>query len=278
MCSEDHVVVLVLRLQRAIDRGRAVAVFLVPLPHFEQRRHLQRLRREPFVHRLQRPEFRVGRVVEELANAGQLLDAQHLGEIRGGAGFQETRVVVARAQREIAAAVGLVGALADREDSEPMRNAPLWNQSSPIQPSTIGLCGTAAFNAGCGLISRHQRGEAQIRATDDADLAVRLGRVLHQPFDGVVGIGRFVDAGVVQRPGQRPVQHPRALGAMQAANVLVDADVAVFEEFGVHHFEDVDAALARDAMRRLVRVIRSARQQDGRVRRALLHHDGRCRA
>ena len=33
------------------------------------------------------------------------------------------------------------------------KNVPLWNQSSPIQPSTIGDCGTAAFSAGCGLIS-----------------------------------------------------------------------------------------------------------------------------
>jgi hypothetical protein len=33
------------------------------------------------------------------------------------------------------------------------RNAPLWNQSSPIQPSTIGFIGTAAFSAGCGLTS-----------------------------------------------------------------------------------------------------------------------------
>ncbi len=33
------------------------------------------------------------------------------------------------------------------------RNAPLWNQSSPIQPSTIGFIGTDTFNAGCGLTS-----------------------------------------------------------------------------------------------------------------------------
>ena len=42
---------------------------------------------------------------------------------------------------------------------------------------------------------------------------------------------------------------------MQAADVLVDADVAVFDELGIHHFEDVDDPLARDAMRRVVRVV-----------------------
>ena len=33
------------------------------------------------------------------------------------------------------------------------RKAPLWNQSSPIQPSTIGFIGTATLSAGCGLTS-----------------------------------------------------------------------------------------------------------------------------
>ena len=29
----------------------------------------------------------------------------------------------------------------------------MWNQSSPIQPSTIGFIGTATLSAGCGLTS-----------------------------------------------------------------------------------------------------------------------------
>ncbi len=33
------------------------------------------------------------------------------------------------------------------------RNAPLWNQSSPIHPSTIGFIGTETLSAGCGLTS-----------------------------------------------------------------------------------------------------------------------------
>ena len=33
------------------------------------------------------------------------------------------------------------------------RKAPLWNQSSPFQPSTIGFIGTATFSAGCGFTS-----------------------------------------------------------------------------------------------------------------------------
>ena len=107
------------------------------------------------------------------------------------------------------------------------------------------------------------------------DLAVRFRDVLHQPVDGVVCIGRLVDAGVVQRACQRPVHDVRALGAMQAANVLIHADVAVFDELGVHHFQDVDDPLARDAMGRLMCVIRRARQQDRAVVSSLLHHDDR---
>src|SRR5882757_2864483 len=33
------------------------------------------------------------------------------------------------------------------------RKAPLWNQSSPIQPSTMGFMGTETLSAGCGLTS-----------------------------------------------------------------------------------------------------------------------------
>ena len=37
------------------------------------------------------------------------------------------------------------------ESAASWRNAPLWNQSSPIQPSIIGANGTATFSAGCGF-------------------------------------------------------------------------------------------------------------------------------
>ena len=33
------------------------------------------------------------------------------------------------------------------------RKAPLWNQSSPRQPSTIGFMGTETFKAGWGFTS-----------------------------------------------------------------------------------------------------------------------------
>src|SRR6185295_5980181 len=71
-------------------------------------------RSEPFVDRLQRPELGIGWVLEELADAGIVSDAQHLREVRDGPGFQIARVVVAAAESELATAFGLVGCLTDR--------------------------------------------------------------------------------------------------------------------------------------------------------------------
>ena len=39
------------------------------------------------------------------------------------------------------------------QSKKPWRKAPLWNQSSPRQPSTIGHMGTATLSAGCGCTS-----------------------------------------------------------------------------------------------------------------------------
>ena len=40
---------------------------------------------------------------------------------------------------------------------------------------------------------RHQRQKAIVRDSKDADFAVALGDILHQPVDGVVGIGGMID-------------------------------------------------------------------------------------
>ena len=196
--QRHHVVVLVLRLERAIDRGRAVAVFLVPLAHFEQRRHCQRLRREPFVHGLQRPELRVGRVLEELADAGDVFDAHHLREVRDRPGFEIARVVVATAERELTAAIALLGRQADDVVER------IHAKGAVVEPVVAHpaidhrALRHRRLERRMRVDLRHQRREAQVAGTDDADLAVRFRRVLHQPLDGVVGVGRFVDAGVVR--------------------------------------------------------------------------------
>ena len=113
---ERHlVVVLVLWFERAIDGGGTVAVFLVPLPDHEHRRHRMRPRREPFVDGLQRPEIGVGRILEKLADAGYILGADHLHEVRHRPGFEIARVIVATAESEFAATVALVESQAQWE-------------------------------------------------------------------------------------------------------------------------------------------------------------------
>ena len=51
-------------------------------------------------------------------------------------------------------------------------------------------------------------------------LPLRLRNVLHQPVDGVVGVGRLVHRRRILRPVQRPVHHVVALRAVLAANIL----------------------------------------------------------
>ena len=61
-------------------------------------------------------------------------------------------------------------------------------------------------------------------------LPLLSGNVLHQPVDGVVGVGGVIDRRRIQRPVQRPVHHVVALGAVLAAHVLHHADVAAFDD------------------------------------------------
>jgi hypothetical protein len=110
------------------------------------------------------------------------------------------------------------------------RNAPLWNQSSPIQPSTMGFMGTDDFQRRVRIHQRHQRQKAVVGNAQDADLAVALRNVLHQPVDGVVGVGGVIDRRGILRPVQGAVHHVVAFGAVFAANVLHHADVAAFDD------------------------------------------------
>ena len=83
---------------------------------------------------------------------------------------------------------------------------------------------------GVRMDEAHQGGESVVGDADDADLAVGLRHVLHEPVDGVVGVGGMVDRGRVQRAAQGAVHDVVALGAVLAADVLDDADVAAFDD------------------------------------------------
>ena len=94
------------------------------------------------------------------------------------------------------------------------------------------------------------------------------GRVLHQPVDGVLGVGGVIDRRRVLRPVQRPVHHVVALGAVLAADVLDDADVAALDDHlgGVVVAAQDGAEVGALGMgRELVGAVGRAGQEDGRA-------------
>ena len=96
-------------------------------------------------------------------------------------------------------------------------------------------------------------------------LPLRLRDVLHQPVDRVVGVGGVIDRRRIQRPVQRAVHHVVPLGAVFAAHVLHDADVAALDDdVGgvVVSLEDRAQVRAVGVGRQLGGVVGRARQQD----------------
>src|ERR1700761_5056045 len=75
----------------------------------------------------------------------------------------------------------------------------------------------------------HERQKAVVGNAEDSDLAVGLRNVLHQPVDGVVGIGGVVYWRGVLGAVEGAVHHIVALGAVFTADVLNYADVSVFD-------------------------------------------------
>ena len=76
---------------------------------------------------------------------------------------------------------------------------------------------------------RHQGQEPIVGDAEDADPAVCLRGVLHQPVDGVVCVGGVIHRRRVQWPVYGPAQHVVAFRAVLAAHVLIHADVAAFD-------------------------------------------------
>ena len=118
-----------------------------------------------------------------------------------------------------------------------------------------------------------EREEAVVRDAGDPDLAVVARKVLHQPVDGVPGIGGVVDLARVERTARRQGHHVVALGPMDAAHVLIDARVAV-----AHQALVVDTQRHRDvgaggASGLRVGVVGRARDHDRHRAVVLLGHD-----
>jgi len=89
----------------------------------------------------------------------------------------------------------------------------------------------------------HDDGEALVGRAEHADAAIGHGEIFDEPVDGVVGVGGVVGAGGVEAAVHGWRRHEvGAFGAVFAADVLVDADVAGFDEDLVAEIELVEHA------------------------------------
>ncbi len=132
------------------------------------------------------------------------------------------------------------------------------------------------FERGMRIDECHQRQKSVVRNAEDAHFAVALRNVFHQPVDRVIGVGGMIDRRGIQRAAQGARHHVIAFGAILAADVLDNADVAAFED----DFECVVVAVEAGSEMRAVRargeivgVVRRARKKNGRVPGALRHED-----
>ena len=75
----------------------------------------------------------------------------------------------------------------------------------------------------------HQRQKSIVGDSQNANFAVRLRNILHQPIDGVVGIGGVIDWSGVLRAMERAVHHVIAFRLVFAAYVLHHADVPALD-------------------------------------------------
>ena len=190
--QEDLVVGRVLRLDRLVDRGRAVHVLLVPEAGDQHHRHGQRLRGQHLVHRLLLPEGVVGGMLQQLAPEAELLHAVPAAQLAGGAGRQVLVVVVVVGRpplrrgiprRLLVVDVGEV-LLPEGAVVEPVVAAPAVHHR---------VHRDRHLERRVRVDERHQRQEPVVRDAEDPDLAVGLRDVLHQPVDGVVGVGGVID-------------------------------------------------------------------------------------
>lgn len=104
-----------------------------------------------------------------------------------------------------------------------------------ITDKPVGDGSLGAGNLKRGVSIDHAGGdiEARVGNAPGADAAIVVGQILDEPFNGVVGIGGFIDilggglgCAVRCHVDELPFAH------VLAANVLIDDDVAVFGQRG----------------------------------------------
>ncbi len=262
--------ILRLDLQPRLDR--APHVLLVPQALDPHGRHGQRLLRHHPDEVLALPEGVVGRVLAQLPPGHELIEAVRLREGPGRPEPPVHLVVV------VVAAPDAVAGAADRRLAGDEVEAGLA-KGAVVEPVVAHPAVDHRAHRRRDLQRRvrvhqgHHHGEALVGAAEHADAAVRLGHVLHEPLDRVVGVGRVIGRRRVERPAQRPREHVVAFRAVLAAHVLEDADVAVGDEHLValrQRRQQVRRGVARGAP---AGVVGRARHDHRRAAGALGHDD-----
>jgi hypothetical protein len=265
--EEDLVVGGVFGLEGLVDGDGSVDVFLIPEAVDEHDGDFEGLGGEDLVHGLVAPEGVVGGVGEDLVPEAHLFEAVAASEFAGGACLHEEVVVV-----EVGGPpFGVVGAgafllvdvghvlLAEGSVVEPVVAHPAVDH---------GVHGDGDLEGGVGVDEGHEGEEAVVGDAEDADFAVGLGGVFYEPVDGVVGIGGLVDGGGVLGAVNGAVHDEVALGAVLAADVLDDANVAaVDDDVGgvVVAVEDGAEVRAGGVAGELGGAVGSAGEEDGSV-------------
>ena len=274
--DEEIVAGLALCRERLIRGDRAVHILLVPQPLFPDRRHVGRVGSEQFVERLPLPEGVIRGMRQHPLPIRQLRIAGLIRPRPGRADIAEIVVIVIPTGRRHAA-LGLVAGLpakprdvgeAKRAVMEPVIAHPSIDHRAFRRGD---------LQRGMRIEQRHRNGEALIRRSDHPDATVRFRQVclVHQPIDRVIGIGDMIDFGRVERADHRAGDHIIPLRSVFAANVLIDADIAVAHEHLVGQRQRRKHAGTGRALGATAGVIRRARQDDRCVLGILGNDDDR---
>ncbi len=208
--SHHEVDVLALRIfrsKRAIQRRTTVDIFLVEQSRNDQHWDLERLFRQQLVHRLVLPELVVRRMLREVAPEPGLLEAARRRHRARRTGAQILNVSVTRSRPPLfgARARGFLSVdvverriLPERSVVEPVIAHPAIDHRRERHRNLQGRM---------RMHHRHHHRVSLIRAADRSHAAVGFGNVLHQPVDGVVGVGDVVGFGRVQRAPHGPRHH-----------------------------------------------------------------------
>src|SRR5579859_8121498 len=92
------------------------------------------------------------------------------------------------------------------------------------------------FQRGMRLEHAHYRKPTAVGDAEEANAAVVVRNIFHQPVDGVVRVRAFVNArsfGMAVGIAYRPLHDERALRTKTSANVLENENVVVGNHFGV---------------------------------------------